>query len=231
MAPPKKRVSSDIDKNLITALDAKCEKLGISRAKFIETAIETELGRFNVHKENKRLTERVKASAEDIAELQHQLDTTQAAHQEICDRLECEKTQLTQQRDEFEKLLHDETDTCNKYDERVKSLKKELATVKSTYEKECEKLSKDYTEQIKGIATTLGVPPTPMHIKQRIGELKQHVDDLKVSVENREKERDTFKAKFEKADADSRTCSEKLRLLLTRNWWERLWNVLPWIDT
>ena len=59
----KERVSSDIDRNLRIALDAKANKLGISRAKFIEIALESELGRFNIHKENKRLTERVQTSA------------------------------------------------------------------------------------------------------------------------------------------------------------------------
>ena len=45
-----------------------------------------------------------------------------------CNRLEREKTELTEQRDEFEKQLHDETDVCNRYDEQVKSLKKERDT-------------------------------------------------------------------------------------------------------
>ena len=224
MGTPKKRVSSDIDKNLVMALDAKTEKLGISRAKFIETAIETELGRFNVHKENKRLTERVTTAEQDIAELQHQLDATQAAHQETCDRLEREKNQLTEHRDEFEKLLHDETDTCNKYDEQVKSLKQELATAEAKYEKECEdrqELSAEYAERIKQIASHLGVPDTVNHIKQRI-------DELETSIKNREDERDLFKDKMEKTDENYRICTEKIRLLVIRNWWERLWNVLPW---
>ena len=110
----KERVSSDVDRKLRIELDAKAEELGISRAKLIEISLESELGHFNVHKENKRLTEaRIKAEEE---------------------------------------------------------------------------------------------------------------------TEEARKQRDTFKAKFEEAESNHRVCSTKLTLLLTRNWWERLWNVLPWVN-
>ena len=80
----KERVSSDIDRKFAySRLDAKANKLGISRAKFIEISLKSELGRFNVHKENKRLTERVKTSEQDIAELQHQLTTAEAEHKDV----------------------------------------------------------------------------------------------------------------------------------------------------
>ena len=110
----KERVSSDIDRKLRIEVDEKAEELGISRAKLIEISLESELGHFNVHKENKRLTE---------ARTQAEEETEEARRQ-----------------------------------------------------------------------------------------------------------RDTFKAKFEEAESNHRVCSEKLRLLLTRNWWERLWNTLPWIE-
>ncbi len=110
----KERVSSDVDRKLRIELDAKAEELGISRAKLIEIALKSELGHFNVHKENKRLTEaRATADAE---------------------------------------------------------------------------------------------------------------------TEEARKQRDTFKTKYEDAESNYRVCSTKLTLLLTRNWWERLWNVLPWVN-
>ena len=96
----KERISSDVDRKLRIELDAKAEELGISRAKLIEIALKSELGHFNVHKENKRLTG----------------------------------------------------------------------------------------------------------------------------------ERNRFKAQAEEAQSNFNVCSEKLTLLLTRNWWERLWNTLPWIE-
>ena len=144
----KERVSSDIDRKLRIEADKKANELGISRAKLIEIALKSELGLFNVHKENKRLTERVKTSEQDIAELQHQLTTAEAEHKDTCNQLEREKTELTEQRDEFEKLLHAETDICNRYDEQVKSLKKERAKA---------------TENLKQIASHLGVPDTVDH--------------------------------------------------------------------
>ena len=110
----KERVSSDVDRKLRIELDAKAEELGISRAKLIEIALKSELGHFNVHKENKRLTE-ARAQAEE-------------------------------------------------------------------------------------------------------------------ETEEARRQRDTFKAKFEEAESNYRTCSTKLTLLLTRSWWERLWNVLPWVN-
>ena len=96
----KERISSDVDRKLRMETDAKAEELGISRAKLIEIALKSELGHFNVHKENKRLTG----------------------------------------------------------------------------------------------------------------------------------ERNRFKAQAEEAQSNYETCSTKLTLLLTRNWWERLWNVLPWVN-
>ena len=110
----KERVSSDVDRKLRIEADAKAEELGISRAKLIEISLKSELGHFNVHKENKRLTE-ARAKAEE-------------------------------------------------------------------------------------------------------------------ETEEARRQRDTFKAKFEEAESNHRVCSTKLTLLLTRNWWERLWNVLPWVN-
>ena len=63
----KERISSDVDRKLRLELDAAAKALGLKRAEFIRIAIESELGRFNVHKENKRLTaerNRFKAQAE-----------------------------------------------------------------------------------------------------------------------------------------------------------------------
>ena len=96
----KERISSDVDRKLRIEVDEKAAELGISRAKLIEIALKSELGHFNVHKENKRLTG----------------------------------------------------------------------------------------------------------------------------------ERNRFKAQAEEAQSNYETCSTKLTLLLTRNWWERLWNVLPWVN-
>ena len=49
-------------------------------------------------------------------------------------------------------------------------------------------------------------------------------------TEEARKQRDTFKTKYEDAESNYRVCSTKLTLLLTRNWWERLWNTLPWVN-
>lgn len=186
----RKRIYSDMDIQLIAEADRRSKKLGISREKLIEIALKSELGRFNVHKENKRLKEQA------------------AEHQTTYDRLEREKTELTEQRDEFERLLHDETDVCNKYDEQVKSLKKKIAKAE---------------ENLKQIASQLGVPDTVKHCKQRI-------DELQASIEDKRKERDCFKTKFEDSESNYQACDEKLTRLLTRNWWDRLWNTMPWVE-
>lgn len=211
----KVRISCDVDLKLRKRLDAQAKENGISRAQFIEIAVENHVEGFNVHKENKRLTEarrkaeleintlqqknttlekqvsELKDSCDDLVSQKSQLtlkhnnqikeiasalgvpNTIDHIKQRIDelhterDRWEQEKTQLTEQRDEFETLLHAETDVCNKYDAQVKSLKTE---------------------------------------------------------------RNRFKAKSEEAKSKFDTCSEKLTLLLTRNWWDRLWNSLPWVE-
>ena len=187
----KERVSTNIERKLRLDLDAKANKLGISRAHLIETAIKSELDRFNVHKENKRLTQAKAWLEEQFSERKAELtanhldrikeiavalgvpDTIEHIKQRIAelhknrDQFEREKTELTEQRDEFENQLHAETDANNKCYERAELLKKE---------------------------------------------------------------RDTFKARWETSQEELSVASEKLRHLLMRNWWERLWDILPWID-
>lgn len=170
----RKRIYSDMDIHLIAEADEKAKKLGISRAKLIEIALKSELGLFNVHKENKRLTERVKTSEQDIAELQHELTTAEAEHKDTCDRLEREKTTL---RDE---LKAEKVESDQRWSENQK-----LSGQRDVFE-------------------------------ERAESLKQ--------------ERNRFKAQAEEAKTKLDTCSEKLTLLLERNWWQRLWNISPWIE-
>ena len=174
----KVRISCDTNLKVRQQIDVQAKENGISRAKFIENAVESKLEGFNVHKENKRLTEARRQAEEETEALRQQLTTAEQEHKNLCNQLEREKTELTEQRDEFEKLLHAETDAYNTCYERAESLKKER-------------------------------------------------DTFKAAAEEARKQRDSFKAKFEDAESNYRTCSEKLRLLLTRNWWERLWNKMP----
>ena len=62
--------------------------------------------------------------------------------------------------------------------------------------------------------------------------LKSTLEHFNVHKENKRltAERNRFKAQAEEAKSNYETCSTKLTLLLTRNWWERLWNVLPWVN-
>ena len=194
----KERVSSDVERKLRIELDEKANAIGISRAKLIEISLKSELGHFNIHKENKRLTEARTKAEEETEELRQQLTTAEQEHKNRCNQFEREKTQLTEQRDEFEKLLHAETDAYNKCYERAESLKKERNTLKE---------------------------------KVQIAEKQLATDEQRYqsASDGLRKQRDTFKTRFEDTESNYRACSEKLTLLLTRNWWERLWNKLPWI--
>lgn len=252
----KVRISCDVNLKLRQQLDGQAKEDGISRAKFIEIAIESKVEGFNVHKENKRLTEARRKTEQEINALQQKNTTLEkqiAEQKEVCnrlerekeqltvkhndqikeiaailgvpgtighikqriderrttqERLEQEKTELTEQRDEFEKMLHAETDAYNKCYARAESEKKERNTFK---------------ENIKQIASHLSVPDTVAHCKQRI-------DELQASIETKKSERDRFKAQAEEAQSKLDTCDEKLRQLQGRNWWERLWNTLPWVE-
>lgn len=195
----RKRVYSDIDKDLCVEAEAQAKKLGISRAKLIEIALKSELGCFNVYKENKRLTEAKNKAEQETEALRQQLTTAEAEHKDTCDRLEREKSELTEQRDEFEKLLHE-------------LLHAEMDEVK------------DAQESLKQIASHLGgSPDTVEHYKQRI-------DELQESIQDKKRERNHFKAQAEEAQSKLKVCDTKLTLLLTRSWWERLWNTMPWVE-
>lgn len=207
----KVRISCDVNRKLHQQIDAQAKENGVSRAKFIEIAVENHVEGVNVHKENKRLTEARKRSQQELNAFQQKNTTLEkrvAEQKEVCERLEREKTELTEQRDEFERLLHAETDAYNKCYARAESQKKERNTFK---------------ENLKQIASHLGVPDTVAHCKQRI-------DELQASIENKKTERDRFKAQAEEAKSKLDVCDGKLTLLLTRSWWERLWNTLPWME-
>ena len=220
----KVRISCDVNWKLRKRLDTQAKENGISRAKFIEDAVESKIEGFNVHKENKRLTEARRKAELEINALQQKNTTLEkqvAEQKDTCNRLEREKTQLTEQRDEFEKQLHAETDAYNKCYERAESLKAEVT--RHSHRVECLRSERNtFKESLKQIASHLGVPDTVKHCKQRI-------DELQESIESKKRERNRFKAQAEEAQSKLNICDEKLTLLLTRNWWERLWNVLPWI--
>ena len=197
----KVRISCDVNWKLRKRLDTQAKENGISRAKFIEDAVESKIEGFNVHKENKRLTEAKARLEGQVSELT-----------DACDELVSQKNQRTVQ----------------------------------------------HTEQIKAIASALGVPNTIDHIKQRIDELRilqerlerektqltEQRDEFEKQLhaetdaynkcyeraESLKKERNRFKAHAEDTESKLDTCSEKLTRLLTRNWWERLWNTLPWVE-
>ena len=87
----KVRISCDVTRKLRQHLDARAKENGISRAKFIETAVEDKIEGFNVHKENKRLTQAHAQAERDIfAEEQRA-----AKLKDERDGLASEKEQLT----------------------------------------------------------------------------------------------------------------------------------------
>ena len=204
----KVRISCDVNLKFRQQLDAQAKENGISRAKFIETAVEEKIEGHNVHKENKRLTEAHAQAERDIVAEEQRAATLKDER----DRLASEKEQLT-----------------------VK-----------------------HTDHIKEIASALGVPDTIGHIKQRISELNEKCDQFErektelteqrdeferllhaetdvcnkydARVKELKNERNRFKAQAEEVKSKFDTCSEKLTLLLTRNWWDRLWNKLPWVE-
>jgi chromosome segregation ATPase len=211
----KVRISCDVNWKLRKRLDAQAKEDGISRAKFIEIAVENKVEGFNVHKENKRLTE-----ARRKAELE-----------------------------------------INTRHQKISTLEKEIAELKDSCDdlvSQKKQLTAKHADQIKEIATALGVPDTISHIKQRIAELNENHEQLEREkterteqrdeferqlhaetdaynkcyerAESLKKERNRFKAQAEEAQSKFETCEEKLTCLLTRNWWERLWNILPWVE-
>ena len=87
----KVRISCDVTLKVRQHLDAQAKENGISRAKFIETAVQDKIEGFNVHKENKRLTEaHAQAERDILAEEQRA-----ARLKDERDRLASEKEQLT----------------------------------------------------------------------------------------------------------------------------------------
>ena len=77
-------------------------------------------------------------------------------------------------------------------------------------------------------ANALGISRSELveiSLKSELGRFNIHKENKRLT-----EERNRFKARAEDAKSKFEACSTKLNLLLTRNWWERLWNQLPWIE-
>ena len=77
-------------------------------------------------------------------------------------------------------------------------------------------------------ASVLGISRSELveiSLKSELGRFNVHKENKRLT-----EERNRFKARAEDAKSKLDACSTKLNLLLTRNWWERLWNQLPWIE-
>lgn len=109
---------------------------------------------------------------------------------------------------------------------------KELGISKSALITACiESSIHDYTEQVKSIASALGVPCTIQHIKQRIAELDQSVESLTAQRDEFETklnhEMDAYNKCYEISESRKQEIAYLKtvnKTLMQRNWWQRLLN-------
>lgn len=115
-----KRLSTNVDGQLSNAVKEAAAQLNISVSAFVEGAVCAELGRVDTLKENA-----------DLRKCRRKLEKEVSQFRTECDRLSVRVTDMTEQRDEFEKKLHAETDAYNKCYETSQNRKQQLAKTES----------------------------------------------------------------------------------------------------
>ena len=117
----KKRISSDVPAAMLPDLDAKAKALGISRPAYIEIAIQERMTDHDIQ----QVVEQLKR---DVMGVKAERDAVKLQRED-------EVKRLTEQRDEFERKMHDEVDVSNKFYANWQASKKALSACETKIQK------------------------------------------------------------------------------------------------
>ena len=85
----------------------------------------------------------------------------------------------------------------------------------------------DIREDLKQVASKLGVPNTVEHCQQRIQEIEENCENASAERDDARQQRDHFKAKFEEAQEELTAAGTKIEALEKRGLFARIFNRPP----
>ena len=200
----KERISSNVSNELAIQIKDTAKKAGLSVSAFIEKAVEGLLGRSCILVENSRLSTELEQKNDCINELNLE-------HQKLKETL-----RIAQQ-----KAGQDATEAKAERDR----LSRQITGIKS----ECDVIKAQRQSQLCYLAKALGVEYT-IEIKKPLDDeyLAKLCDAICAKIEVLTESHDIFKAASEESAEQLKVLEAKLKALLERGWWARLWNRVPW---
>ena len=195
----KERISSNVSSEIATQVKRTAKKAGLSVSAFIEKAVEGLLGRSCILVENSRLSTELEQKDDCINEL----------------NLERQKLKETL-RIAQQKANQDTTD--------LNRLSRQITSVKS----ECDVIKAQRQRQLCWFAKALGVEYT-IEIDKSLDDecLAKLCDAICAKINVLTESHDIYKAASEESAEQLKASEAKVKALLERGWWARLWNRVP----
>ena len=195
----KERISSNVSSEIATQVKRTAKKAGLSVSAFIEKAVEGLLGRSCILVENSRLSKDLDQRGDRINELNLE-------HQKLKEVL-----RIAQQ-----KANQDTTD--------LNRLSRQITSVKS----ECDVIKAQRQRQLCWFAKALGVEYT-IEIDKSLDDeyLAKLCDAICAKINVLTESHDIYKAASEESAEQLKASEAKVKALLERGWWARLWNRVP----
>ena len=199
----KERISSNVSSELAAQVKHTAKKAGLSVSAFIENAVEGLLGHSCLIVENSRLSKDVEQRGDSINELN-------LKRQKLKEVLRIAQQKASQDATEFKA-------------ERDR-LSRQITSVKS----ECDTIKAQRQSQLCYLAKALGVE-YQIEIKKPLDDayLTKLCEAIHAKIEVLTESHDIYKAASEERAEQLEASEAKVRALLERGWWARLWNRMP----
>ena len=200
----KERISSNVSNELATQVKDTAQKAGLSVSAFIEKAVEGLLGRSCILVENSQLS--VESCQKDDC-----INELNLERQKLKEVLRIAQQKASQDATEFKA-------ECDRLSRQITGIQSERDVIKRKHQNELCRL-----------ANTIGVEhkietDTPADIEH----LSYLYEAVHAKIEVLTESHDIFKAASEEKTEQLEACEAKVKALLKRGWWARLWNHVPW---
>ena len=195
----KERISSNVSNELATQVKRTAKKAGLSVSAFIEKAVEGLLGRSCLLVENSRLSKDLDQRGDRINELNLE-------HQKLKEVLRIAQQKANQDTTEFKA----ERDRLSR---QITGIQSERDVIKAQRQNE-----------LCWIADKLGIQYIENPDDEYLAKLS---DAICAKIEVLTESHDIFKASSEENTEQLAASEAKVKALLKRGWWARLWNRVP----
>ena len=195
----KQRISSNVSNELATQVKRTAKKAGLSVSAFIEKAVEGLLGQSCILVENSRLSKDLDQRGDCINELN-------AERQKLKETLRIAQQKASQDTTERDRLS------------------RQITGIQS----ECDVIKRKHQNELCRLANTIGVEhKIEINTPADIEHLSYLYEAVHAKIDVLTESHDIFKAASEEKTEQLEASEAKIKALLDRGWWTRLWNRMP----